>query len=168
MGNAATLEVATPTERELVMTRVFDAPRRMVFDSLTRPELLRRWYGPPGWTVLVCEIDLRVGGGFRFVTRNPAGKEIGQRGVYREIVAPERLVNTEEWEDWNPGEVLVTTELAERDGKTSFAATLLFPSREVRDMLIRSGMTKGAADTYDKLETLLVALKDEGLEAATS
>jgi uncharacterized protein YndB with AHSA1/START domain len=152
------LTVTTPTERELVMTRVFDAPRPLVFDALTRPELLRRWYGPPGWTVLVCEIDLRVGGGFRFVTRNPAGKEIGQRGVYREIVAPERLVNTEEWEDWNPGELLVTTLLSEQGGKTTFTARLLFPSREVRDLLVKSGMTTGAAETYDKLAELLATI----------
>jgi uncharacterized protein YndB with AHSA1/START domain len=97
-----TLKVTTPSDREVVMTRVFNAPRNLVFDALTRPDLLKRWYGPVGWSLVACEIDLRVGGGWRFVTRRPDGREIGQRGVYREIVPPERLVNTESWEDWNP------------------------------------------------------------------
>ena len=154
-----TLTVTTPTEREIVMTRVFDAPRRLVFDALTRPELLKRWYGPRGWSLVVCEIDLRVGGAFRFVSRRPAGKDVGQRGVYKEIVAPERLVNTEAWEDWNPGEVLVTTVLVERNDKTTFTSTLRFPSPEVRDLLIQSGMTSGAAETYEKLAECLGSLE---------
>ena len=95
MTNTETLQVTTPSERELVMTRVFDAPRNLVFDALTKPELIRRWYGPRGWSLAVCEIDLRVDGAWRFVSRRPDGKEIGQRGVYREIVRPERIVNTE-------------------------------------------------------------------------
>ncbi len=158
MMDTETLTITTPGERELVLRRVFNAPRRLVFDTLTRPELLKRWYGPKGWTVLVCEIDLRIGGTYRFVSRNPAGKDIGQRGVYREIAAPERLVNTEEWEDWNPGELLVTTVLAEQGGKTTFTATLLFPSREVRDLLVKSGMTRDAGETYDKLAELLASM----------
>jgi len=152
-----TLTITTPTEREIVMTRVFDAPRGLVFEALTRPELLRRWYGPHGWSLVVCEIDLRVGGAWRFVTRRPDGKEVGQRGVYREIVAPQRLVNTESWEDWNPGEVLVTAVLMEQGGQTTLTSTLLFPSREVRDALIESGMTNGAAESYDKLAAYLAS-----------
>jgi uncharacterized protein YndB with AHSA1/START domain len=158
MTAAGTLTLTTPTERTLVMTRIFDAPRQLVFDALTRPELLKRWYGPPGWAVVVCEIDLRVGGVFRFVTRNPRGKDIGQRGVYRQIAAPDRLVNTESWEDWNPGELLVTTVLAEQDGRTTFTATVLFPSQEVRELLLKSGMADGATQTYDKLAELLASL----------
>jgi uncharacterized protein YndB with AHSA1/START domain len=157
MKNTATLEVTTPTEREVVMTRVFDAPRHLVFDALTKPELLERWYGPRGWSLVVCEIDLRVGGAWRFVTRRPDGKEIGQRGVYREIVPPQRLVNTESWEDWNPGEVLATAVLVEEGGKTTLTNTLLFPSQEVRDMLVKSGMTNGAAETYEKLAEYLAS-----------
>ena len=156
--SAATLNVTTPTERELVMTRVFNAPRHLVFDALTRPELIRRWYGPAGWSMVVCEIDLGVDGAWRFVSRRPDGKQIGQRGVYREIVAPERLVNTESWEDWNPGELLVTTILVEHAGTTTLTMTSLFPSQEVRDMLIKSGMTSGAAETYDKLAACLAAM----------
>jgi uncharacterized protein YndB with AHSA1/START domain len=155
---SATLNVTTPTERELVMTRVFNAPRRLVFDALTKPELIRRWYGPVGWSMVVCEIDLRVDGAWRFVSRRPDGKQIGQRGVYREIVAPERLVNTESWEDWNPGELLVTTILVEHAGTTTLTMTSLFPSQEVRDMLIKSGMTSGAAETYDKLAACLASM----------
>ena len=155
---SATLNVTTPTERELVMTRVFNAPRQLVFDALTKPELLRRWYGPVGWSMVVCEIDLRVDGAWRFVSRRPDGKQIGQRGVYREIVAPERLVNTESWEDWNPGELLVTTILVEHAGTTTLTMTSLFPSQEVRDMLIKSGMTSGAAETYDKLAACLASM----------
>jgi uncharacterized protein YndB with AHSA1/START domain len=155
---SATLNVTTPTERELVMTRVFNAPCHLVFDALTKPELIRRWYGPVGWSMVVCEIDLRVDGAWSFVSRRPDGKQIGQRGVYREIVAPERLVNTESWEDWNPGELLVTTILVEHAGTTTLTMTSLFPSQEVRDMLIKSGMTSGAAETYDKLAACLASM----------
>jgi uncharacterized protein YndB with AHSA1/START domain len=158
--HTATLNVTTPTERELVMTRVFNAPRHLVFDALTKPELIRRWYGPAGWSMVVCEIDLRVEGAWRFVSRRPDGKQIGQRGVYREIVPPARLVNTESWEDWNPGELLVTAVLVEDAdaGTTTLTVTSLFPSQEVRDMLIKSGMTSGAAETYDKLEECLASI----------
>ena len=140
------------------MTRVFNAPRHLVFDALTKPELIRRWYGPVGWSMVGCEIDLRVDGAWRFVSRRPDGKQIGQRGVYREIIAPERLVNTESWEDWNPGELLVTTILVEHAGTTTLTMTSLFPSQEVRDMLIKSGMTSGAAETYDKLAACLASM----------
>ncbi len=157
MMTMETLQVTTPTDRELVMTRVFDAPRNVVFDALTKPEFLRRWYGPRGWSLSVCEVDLRVGGAWRFVSRRPDGKEVGQRGVYREVASPERLVNTESWEDWNPGELLVTTILVEQDGKTTLTVTSLFPSQEVRDMLLKSGMASGAAETYDKLAEVLAS-----------
>jgi len=158
MKTADSLQVTTPTERELVMTRVFDAPRHLVFDALTKPAMLQRWYGPRGWSLVVCDIDLRVGGAWRFVSRRPDGKEIDQRAVYREIVRPERLVNTESWEDWNPGEVLATAVLVERDGKTTLTSTLLLPSPEVRDTLLKAGMTNGAAETYDKLVEYLASI----------
>src|SRR6185503_2480864 len=89
MKNTGTLKVTTPTDREIVMTRVFDAPRRLVFEAFSKPGLLKRWFGPRGWTLPVCEVDLRVGGGFRFVLRGPDGKQMGMRGVYREIAPPE-------------------------------------------------------------------------------
>jgi uncharacterized protein YndB with AHSA1/START domain len=158
MKNTESLEVTTPTERELVMTRAFDAPRELVFDALTRPQLLERWYGPRGWSLAVCEIDLRVGGAWRFVSRRPDGREIGQRGIYREIVRPERIVHTEGWEDWNPGECVVTAVLTDKNGRTTLTSTTLFPSQKVRDMLIESGMASGAAETYDKLAELLASV----------
>lgn len=151
------LTITTPTDRELVVTRVFDAPRALVFAAFTTPELLKRWYGPDGWSMVICEIDLRTGGAWRFVSRRPNGKEVGQHGIYREIVPPERIVNTEAWEDWNPGELLVTTKLAEHDGKTTYTNTMLFPSQEVRDLLMKAGMLSGAAESYLKLDALLAS-----------
>jgi uncharacterized protein YndB with AHSA1/START domain len=150
MKNTGTLKVTTPTEREIVLTRVFDAPRNMVFDALTKPELLKRWYGPRGWTLVVCEVDLKVGGSWRFVLRGPDGTDMGMRGVYREIAPPDRLVSTEAYDDY-PGESLATVVLVESGGKTTFTNTLLYPSRETRDAVINSGMEHGAAETFDKL-----------------
>src|SRR5678816_3449404 len=105
------LEISTLGDREVKLTRVFDAPRDLVFRALTQPELLKRWYGPKDWSLVVCDIDLKVGGAWHFVVRRPDGKEIGQLGVYQEIVEPTRIVNTENWEDWDAGECLVTTVL---------------------------------------------------------
>jgi uncharacterized protein YndB with AHSA1/START domain len=155
MKNTGTLKVTTPTDREVVLTRVFDAPRQMVFDAFTTPELLKRWFGPRGHTLVVCDVDLRVGGGFRFVLRDPAGREMGMRGVYREISAPERSVHMESFDDF-PGESQVTGVFVEDDGKTTMTATILYPSKEVRDAVIQMGMEHGAAESYDKLAELLV------------
>src|SRR5437868_3598839 len=156
MKNTGTLKVTTPTDREVVMTRVFDAPRRLVFDAFTRPELLKRWFGPRGWSLAVCEVDLKVGGTFRFVLRGPGGAEMGMRGVYRELAPPERSVHTESFDDY-PGESQVTAVLVEQGGKTTLTATVLYPSREVRDAVIQSGMEHGAAESYDKLAELLAS-----------
>lgn len=155
MGDDRTVRLSTPSPREVVIERVFDAPRTLVFDALTRPELLKRWCGPKGWTLVVCDIDLRVGGGYRFVTRKADGREVGQRGIYREVSRPARIVNTEEWEDWNPGEVLVTTQLAEQKGRTTLTTTMEFPSQEVRDILLKAGFNSGMAESYEKLDALL-------------
>jgi uncharacterized protein YndB with AHSA1/START domain len=163
MKNTGTLQVATPTDREIVLTRVFDAPRRLVFDAFTKPELLKRWFGPHGWSLVVCEVDLRVGGTFRFVLRGPDGREMGMRGVYREIVAPERSVHMESFDDY-PGESQVTTILAEDGGRTTLTATVLYSSQEIRDMVIRSGMEHGAAESYDKLQVLLVSAQIRSVE----
>jgi uncharacterized protein YndB with AHSA1/START domain len=151
------LEITTPTEREVVLKRIFDAPRQLVFEALTTPDLLRRWYGPKGWTLILCEIDLKVGGAWHFVVQRPDGKKIGQKGVYHEVSPPERLVNTESWEDWDPGETLVTTTLLEADGKTTLTSTSLFPSQEVRDIILKSGLDDGAKESYDRLAELLAA-----------
>ena len=146
--------MTTPGEREIVLARVFDAPRHLVFDAFSKPDLLKRWFGPRGWSLVVCEVDLRVGGGFRFVLRGPDGKEMGMRGVYREIAAPERSVHMESFDDY-PGESQVTAVFVEEGGRTTLAATVLYPSREVRDAVIQSGMEHGAAESYDKLAELL-------------
>ncbi len=154
MKNTGTLKVTTPTEREIVLTRVFDAPRHLVFDALTKPELLKRWFGPRGWSLVVREVDLKVGGTFRFVLRGPDGTDMGMRGVYREIVPPERSVHMESFDDY-PGEAQVTTVLVEQGGKTMLTATVLASSQEARDAVIKSGMEHGAAESYDKLAELL-------------
>src|SRR6266478_8011359 len=132
MKNAGTLKLTTPTDREISMTRLFDAPRRLVFDAFTMPELVKRWLlGPPGWTMPVCEIDLRVGGAYRYVWRHADGKEMGMGGIYREIVPQERLVCTELFDEaWYPGESLTTTTLVERAGRTTLTSTILYVSQE--------------------------------------
>jgi uncharacterized protein YndB with AHSA1/START domain len=154
MKNTGTLVVTTPTDCEIVLTRVFDAPRHLVFDAFTKPELLKRWFGPRGWSLPVCEVDLRVGGTFRFVMRGPDGSEMGMRGVYRELAPPDRSVHTESFDDY-PGESQVTTVLTETAGKTTLSATILYPSKEIRDLVIQSGMEHGAAESYDKLAELI-------------
>ncbi len=157
MKNTGTLKVTTPTEREIVMTRVFDAPRSLVLDAFTKPELLRCWLGPRGWSLVACEIDLRVGGAYRFVGRGPDGTDMGWGGVYREIKLPERIVHTESFDDY-PGESLVTAVWVEHGGKTTLTITLLYPSREVRDAVISSGMEHGAAESYDRLAEMLASI----------
>jgi uncharacterized protein YndB with AHSA1/START domain len=154
MKNTGTLKVTTPTDREIVLTRVFDAPRRLVWDAFTKPELLKRWFGPRGWSLVVCDVDLRVGGGFRFVLRGPDRRDMGMRGVYREIMPPERSVHMESFDDY-PGESQVTAVFVEQAGKTTLSATVLYPSKEIRDAVIKSGMEHGAAESYDKLAELL-------------
>jgi uncharacterized protein (TIGR03086 family) len=159
MANTGALQVTTPSEREIATTRVFDAPRHLVFDAWTTPELLKRWFhGPPGWSLVACDIDLKVGGAYRFVWHGPDGVEMGMGGVYREVVPPERLVNTESFdESWYPGEALVTTVLAEQGGRTTLTSTILYESREARDAAISSGMEQGVAASYDRLAELLAS-----------
>jgi uncharacterized protein YndB with AHSA1/START domain len=155
-----TLQITTPSEREIVMSRVFDAPRSLVFDAWTKPELLKRWLGVRGgWSMVVCEVDLRVGGAYRFVWRGPDGAEMGMGGVYREIVPPERLVATESFDDpWYPGEALDTTVLVEEGGKTTATTTVLYESEEIRDAVLESGMARGVAESYDMLAEYLASI----------
>ena len=155
--NPGRLTVSTPTDREIVMTRVFDAPRKLVFDAMTKPELLKRWFfGPPGWSLEVCEIDLKVGGGYRYLWRGRDGIEMGMRGVYREVVPPERIVQTEAFDkSWYPGEAVGTLVLVERDGKTTLTQTVLYDSRETRDAVLKTPMERGVAMGYDRLAELL-------------
>jgi uncharacterized protein YndB with AHSA1/START domain len=155
MRNTGNLKVTTPSEREIVLTRVFDAPRDLVFDALTKPELLKRWFGPRRMSLTVCEVDLKVGGKWRFMWRGPDGTDWGMSGVYREITRPDRLVHTESFDNF-PGEALGTTVLVEHGGKTTMTATMLYASQEIRDAVIKSGMEHGAAESYDRLAELLV------------
>ncbi len=163
MNNAGKLILTTPSEREVALTRVFAAPRRQVFDAFTLPELLRRWLlGPPGWSMPVCEIDLRVGGSYRYVWSGADGTVMGVRGVYREIAPPERIVATEAFDPaWYPGEALTTIELVERDGVTTLTLTVLYESREARDVALRTDMEKGVAASYDRLAEILGAAPGE-------
>src|SRR5258708_15869348 len=155
----AALTVTTPSEREGVMTREFDAARGMVFDALTKPDLLRRWLlGPPGWTMPVCEIDLRVGGKYRYVWRNAEGREMGMGGTFKEMVRPSRLVATESYDDhWTGGQTLVTTELVETRGKTTVSTAVRYATPEVRYAALKMGATKGLEASYVRLDELLTA-----------
>ncbi len=157
--NAGTLKVTTPTEREIVMTRVFNASRRRVFDALTTPELVKRWLsGPPGWSLDVCEIDLRVGGAYRYVWRGQGGAGMGMRGVYREVVPPDRLVATGKFDEaWYPGEEVSSIVLVEQGGRTTLTQTVLYESREARDAVLKTPMEQGMAAGYDKMAEMLAA-----------
>ncbi len=154
------LTVTTPSDREIVMTRVFDAPRRLVFEACTRPEHLLRWFGPRSCPIVECQVDLRVGGRWRYILRGPDGKNLGMRGVYREIAPYHRLVSTESFDDY-PGESLNTLTFSEQDGKTMLTIRVLYDSKETRDAVIRSGMEHGAAETYDRLSEHLRSMAAE-------
>ena len=151
------LIVTTPSDSEIAMTRVFDAPRKLVFDAWTKPELVRRWLlGPPGWTMPVCEIDLRVGGAYRFEWLGQDGTRMGMGGVYREIVIPERIVNTQLFdEDWTGGETLGTLLFTEQGGKTTLSNSVLYSSREARDAALRTPMAEGVEAGYARLDEIL-------------
>ena len=155
---ADSLTLTTPTDRDVVITRAFNAPRGHVWAALTTPSLLTQWYGPAGWRLVICEIDLRVGGAWHFVVQRPDGKRIGQRGVYQELDPPARIVTTETWDDWDAGETLVTTVLVEKHDGTTFTSTVHFPSREVRDQVLKSGLETAAGQEYARLEELLAAM----------
>jgi len=160
-----TLKLTTPSDREIAVTRVFDAPRQLVFDAHTKPDLVRQWLlGPPGWSMPVCEMDVRVGGTYRWVWRHDTnGTEMGMGGVYREIVAPERLITTERFDEaWYPGEALNTLVLIEQGGRTTLTQTMRYESRDARDAVIKSNMEKGVAASYDRLADLLASAPARG------
>jgi uncharacterized protein YndB with AHSA1/START domain len=159
-ANSQTFTVTTPSDHEIRMTRLFDAPRHLVFEAMTKPEHVRRWWGclGDGYSVPVCEIDLRPGGRWRFVNRHPKG-EAAFHGEYREITPPSRLVFTEIFEDFPDTVSVVTTEFADENGKTRMMATVQYPSKDVRDMVMASGMSTGAGISYDRLEDLVAELQ---------
>jgi uncharacterized protein YndB with AHSA1/START domain len=148
-----------PSDRVIEMTRLFDAPRRLVFEALSKPEHIRRWWGilGDGYSVIECDVDFRLGGAWRYVGRGPRG-DYAFYGVYREIDAPGRVVFTEIFEPFPDAESVVTSVLTEENGKTRLHLTCLYPSKEVRDMVASTGMAEGAAISYDRLEDLVLEL----------
>ena len=157
MTGIDSLTITTPSDRELAIARSFAAPRAQVFEAITKPELIQRWLlGPPGWSMPVCRMDLRVGGAYRFVWRGADGAEMGAGGVFQEIDPPHRLVNTEKFDQpWYPGEALVTNDVAEQDGGSILTLTIRYQTKETRDMILASPMQHGIAASYDRLAALL-------------
>jgi uncharacterized protein YndB with AHSA1/START domain len=171
MMNSGNLKLTTHGDREVVMTRDFNAPRRLVFDAFTKPELVKQWLlGPSGWSMPVCEINLKVGGAYRYVWRQDSdGTEMGMGGVFREIAPPERVVCTEMFDKpWYPGEAVGTLVLFEQHGITTVTQTVLYQSREARDGVLKSGMEKGVAMSYDRLAELLASSGTAATEKGTS
>jgi len=166
-ANRDSYQVTTPSECEIRLTRLFDAARQLVFEVMTKPEHVRRWWGQlgEGYSVPVCEIDLRVGGTWRFVNHHPQG-DAAFHGEYLEIAAPERLVFTEIFEAFPDTVSVVTSVLSDEGGKTRLTATVRYPSQEVRDMVMSTGMARGAGISYDRLEDVLAELQSAPVQAA--
>ena len=159
MKNAGDLKIEPRGEREVVITRSFQAPRHLVFEAITRPELIQRWMGVFGeWSFDRCEVDLRVGGAYRYVWRGPDEERMGMYGVFREIAPPERIVATEAFDEpWFPGEIVVTTVLTERGGRTTMTMTTICDTTEVRDAILNSGMEHGLVPGYATLDEILAS-----------
>jgi uncharacterized protein YndB with AHSA1/START domain len=184
MATIGKLTVTTKGDREVAITREFDAPRHLVFDALTTPELLRRWMsGPPGFTMTECEFDARTGGSYRYAWRQADGAVMGIRGLCKEVKRPELIVATERFdvpwfhrsrgeedamfldslrpglEEFGPGETVVSQRLVEHNGKTTLNMTLSYDSQETRDLVMKTGATMGMESGYDKLDELLAGAK---------
>ena len=161
IANSDTFKVTTPSDREIRITRMFDAPRALVYEAFTKPEHVRRWWGclGEGYSVPECEGDVRVGGAWRYVNKTPTGKLVEFYGVYREVTPPARLVFTEIYEPYPDGESVVTVVFADDQGKTRMTLTAEYPSIDVRDMVLKSGMEYGAALSYDRLEEIAKELQ---------
>jgi uncharacterized protein YndB with AHSA1/START domain len=160
VANSGSFKTTTPSDREITLTRLFSAPRQLVFDAMTKPEHVRRWWGilDENYSLSRCDIDLRPGGTWHWVGRGPKG-EFGFHGVYREVTPPDRLVFTEIFDPFPDGESIVTTTFTEEDGQTRMTVTALYESREVRDTVLATGMEKGAAISYDRLEEVVQELQ---------
>lgn len=157
MTRAKNLTITARGDRDIVIRREFAAPRQLVFDAHTKPELIRQWLlGPEGWTMPVCEVDLRVGGKYRYVWRNQHGIEMGMGGEYREIVVPERIVSTEKFdESWYPGGAVGTLTLVEQSGRTVLTQVMQYDTPEAREAVLKSPMEEGLGAGYRRLEDLL-------------
>jgi len=148
--------VATRNDREILLSREFNAPRTLVFDAWTKPKLLMRWYGARGWNLTGCYVDLRVGGSWRFVSKGPDGEVMAQSGVYQAIQAPDRLVYTEVFDNQSyPGETLVSHVFVERNARTTVTSALRYPSQEARDIVLLYPMARGVGEAFDRLDELL-------------
>lgn len=159
MTTHVSVNVTLPSDREIMLTRLFDAPRSLVFDCYTKPELLKRWMAPEGWQLVVCDNDAKVGRTFRWEWRKRSGGDMGVSGVYREIVRPERIVRTELFDpDWTGGETLGTLLLAEHDSTTIMTMSVLYASQDARDSALAFGMKDGAAASYRQLDAVLAEL----------
>ena len=158
--NNDSFKVTTPSEKEICLTRLFDAPRHLVFDAMSKPEHVKQWYGCSIMTLPICEIDLRVGGAYRYVMRDPGGVNHTMQGVYRDITPPARLVYTERYvtEGFTSNDALVTVLFAEHDGMTTLTSTILHQSKADRDGHLGTGMESGAAETLDRLAALLAQM----------
>lgn len=147
--------VSLPSDREILMTRVFDAPRELVFRAMTDPALIPLWWGPRTTTTIVDQLDARVGGTYRFIHRMDDGSQFVFSGEFREITPPERIVQTSEF-DGAPGNVVIdTVTLEEHDGRTTLTIVEVCDSKEVRDAIIASGMEGGLSETYERLDEIL-------------
>lgn len=157
MKNDETFKVTTPSDHEIAMTRVFDAPRHLVFEGITKPDLVKQWLtGPPGWSMPVCEMDLRVGGAYRFEWAGPEGRVMAVSGVFREVNPPVGFTATERFDEaWYPGEAQVSYVLVERDDQTVLTLTIRYETQEGRDRALKTGMEKGVAMGFSRLEELV-------------
>lgn len=167
VANSSSFTVTTPSDREIQLTRLFDAPRALVFEAMTKPEHVKQWWGllGDGYSVPECQIDLRPGGRWRFVNLTPKGIRVVFSGEYREVAPPSRLVFTEIYDEGpgapgptDEGTSIVTTVFTEEHGKTRLTVTALYASRDIRDVVLTSGMERGAALSYDRLEEVAARL----------
>lgn len=150
------LKASTPSDTEIRLERFFAAPRPLVYDAFTQPHLLKRWFGPRGWALTTCDIDLRVGGNWRFILTGPEGATLGMSGTWQDLNPPYGSTHIERFDDY-PGESVVTSVLTDVEGGTLMTATITYPSKDIRDLVLQSGMTKGAGESYDRLaETLAI------------
>lgn len=163
MKTSSTFSITPKGDREIVMTRAFDAPRTLVWEALTKPEHLKKWFGVfGGIQLVVCEVDLRTGGKYRHVWRGPDGMEMGMRGEYREVAKPERIVSTEQFDQsWYPGSAVGTMVLTEKGGRTTLTTTVRYDSKEARDIVLKSPMESGVKAGYDNLEKFLETMAQE-------
>jgi uncharacterized protein YndB with AHSA1/START domain len=155
------LEITLPGDREIRITRGFDAPRNLVWDAHTKPELVRRWLlGPPGWEMPVCRIDLRVGGEYRYEWEDKGrGKKMGMGGVFTDVAKPESIGSKEKFDDdWTMGETINKQVFTEKGGKTHLVLTVLYASKDARDGAAKSGMTDGMEAGYARLDEVLASL----------